>query len=93
MATTKTDDGREITAPIIHLNGSSATALCEGFRCVYDALKAAEEVMAQAAPHGRDYYPEPGSFERARDEYRARRDVLDRLLEDYAALALSTVGD
>lgn len=46
-----------ITAPLVHLNGTSKESLLEVRETAYGALYAAYEALRQVAPHKRDYYP------------------------------------
>ncbi len=45
-------------APTVHLNGTGREELERQLRVAYEALGAALVLMADAAPHGRDYYPQ-----------------------------------
>lgn len=59
--------------PSIHLNGTSAGALFDGYVKAMLAVDAAIEKLAQASPHGRDYYPQgDDAFDKARAEHTAR---------------------
>lgn len=77
-------------APTIHLNGSSAKSLREGYCEVFRAINNALDKLAQAAPHGRDYYvqKDPDAFEKARKEHRARVDALVKVREEMQGLAI-----
>lgn len=44
--------------PTIHLNGTSRDTLLEQVTDAYSAVKAAIAAVQQAAPNGRDYYPQ-----------------------------------
>jgi hypothetical protein len=73
--------------PIIHLNGTSKGALLDQ-RCeVLAALRKAQEALAEMAPNGRDYYPEPGRFEKAVAQHTARAERLRELYRDLEAEA------
>lgn len=72
--------------PTIHLNGTSAEALEKQYKEVYQAVDAALNMHAQAAPHARDYYvQEDGAYEVARVEHAGRtlklKTVRSELLE------------
>ncbi len=79
-----------MTKPTIHSNGSSAADLFEGFAEVTGAIRRALSKMQNAAPHGRDYYPQGDRaiFEATR-EHEARLDKLTSVLREYEALAES----
>jgi hypothetical protein len=47
-----------IKTPTIHLNGTSKQELLDQYLNVLKALKAASDALCEAAPHGRDYYPQ-----------------------------------
>jgi len=44
--------------PTIHINGTSAKELLEQLRNASVAVREARGALQQAAPHGRDYYPQ-----------------------------------
>jgi hypothetical protein len=60
-----------IQLPIIHINGSGLNLIKE-FLSVRTNLSAAIDALRQAAPHPRDYYPVPGSYDRALNDYESR---------------------
>lgn len=66
----------DIVTPIIHLNGTSKERLFEARECVYHALCNLYALMAEIAPNGRDYYPEPGRMERAIEQHQRRSKVI-----------------
>lgn len=70
-----------VVHPILHLNGTGRGDLLEQREAVYDALGAALHWLEKAAPNARDYYPEPGLFDKAVEQYRRRR----RMLKDLQA--------
>jgi hypothetical protein len=53
MTTTKT-----LRKPTVHLNGTSPDALFEQLANVNGAIRKAISTLQEAAPHGRDYYPQ-----------------------------------
>jgi pantothenate synthetase len=72
------------TFPTIHLNGTSIEALLEQNRQVSRALRATLEAMSEAAPHGRDYYPQGSeALGQALAEHKSRVDQILSLLEEY----------
>lgn len=75
----------ELIHPIFHLNGTGRGDLLEQREAVYDALGAALYWLEKMAPNARDYYPEPGLFDRAVLQYRRRRRMLKDLQADIEA--------
>lgn len=72
------------THPSVHLNGTSVEALLEQNRKVSRALRTTLEAMSEAAPHGRDYYPQGSeALGKAMAEHKARVDQITGLLEEY----------
>ncbi len=80
----------KLTFPIIHLNGTSANSLLEGYRdaahCLYDCIA----LVQKTGPHGRDYYvsKDPQALEKATQDHRARLEKLASVLEDLQELAI-----
>jgi hypothetical protein len=82
--------------PTIHLNGTDAQSLFDGYKAAHEAIKAAQEALAQCAPNGRDYYvqkTESGDWtdvptNEAIYEHRARMAALETIERDLEALAL-----
>ena len=44
--------------PTVHLNGTGKAALVDGIEAAHRAVAAALDALAEAAPNGRDYYPQ-----------------------------------
>lgn len=66
-----------IAFPTVHINGSSAESLMDGFETAIEALRRAIECVGDTAPHARDYYiQDPGEFERAKQQHAARIEAL-----------------
>jgi len=64
---------KEIMLPTIHLNGTSLAALAEANDKAHYALLTAIAALAEAAPNGRDYYPQsPDALYKAQDEHYER---------------------
>lgn len=77
-----------MTFPTVHLNGTSAQDLLEGYERAHEALREAMEALAQAAPNGRDYYvQQPGAFESAIAEHQSRMTRLRDVSLELEALA------
>lgn len=74
--------------PTVHLNGTSADELMKQFRDAFDALHKATCLLQQAAPHGRDYYPQgQDTIYQAQKEHRARIDKLIDVKNELLLLA------
>lgn len=80
------------TLPTIHMNGTSARMLYEGYEEAHHALTKAEEALGKIEFNARDYYPVDGSWEKAREEMRARFVALDAMKDELMAI-LSHVSD
>lgn len=73
----------KIITPIVHLNGTAKQVLIDNLIDIREALKTAIDLLAEHAPHGRDYYPEDGRYQKAKAQFMAR---LEKLTEVYQAL-------
>jgi hypothetical protein len=84
-----------MTAPTVHLNGTSAAALLEGYEkataavtaaltalCeATAAVTAALTALGEAAPNARDYYPQgPGAWTNVREAHMADLNALHNVL-------------
>ena len=77
----------ELTAPTIHLNGSSGEELAARLEAAGAALFSAREALALTAPNARDYYPQgPDAHGRARREHDARARRLLEVQEELVQL-------
>lgn len=56
--TAETPDGRTVTVPAVHLNGTSGDELADQLRTAWAAVDAAINALTKAAPSMRDYYPQ-----------------------------------
>lgn len=73
-----------LLVPTVHLNGSSGEHLLEAVRAAFTAVDGAVAKLQDAAPNGRDYYPQgPTAINKA---YEQHRDRLSRLLTVAAEL-------
>lgn len=73
--------------PTIHTNGTSAEALEAQLENAGHALRAALDALGEAAPNGRDYYPQgPDAIRVAVAEHAARVAALRDVLADIEAL-------
>lgn len=76
--------------PSVHLNGTSKDALREQAVEACEALEAALKKMAEAAPHGRDYYPQGEVLVvQAQVEHRFRMQAVEQVASEYRALAFA----
>lgn len=84
----ETEQGNQLQAPAIHLNGTSTSELLAQYRAAVAGVNAAVDALCAARPHARDYYMTEGAYERARDEHEARLDLLVKVRNDMHTLAL-----
>lgn len=76
-----------MTAPTIHLNGTSRDELTAGYYAAMQAVQAAQDATQKTAPNGRDYYPQgPEAYTAARDEHYARLQTLEKIRAELEAL-------
>lgn len=77
-----------MTKPTVHMNGTGADDLVEGFCEGYRAIGEAMETLAKHGPNGRDYYPQgPEAVSAAIAEHRDRLQRLDTLRAELLELA------
>jgi hypothetical protein len=82
-----------IMRPTIHLNGTHPKDLYEGYAEAVDALRVAEKKVQEAAPNGRDYYPQlSGAFLRTQDQHVARLRKLAEVRKELEVI-LESVAD
>lgn len=78
----------QLTAPRIHLNGTSKQELLEQLEAAYLALSNAILALSKAAPHGRDYYPiSDDAIVKATQEHRSRVDRIVSVQMELTQLA------
>lgn len=66
-----------LAVPTIHLNGSGKKNLTEQLENAVIALNNALDALQQAAPHGRDYYPQgDDAYNLAARQHRSRIESL-----------------
>lgn len=71
-----------ITAPTVHLNGTSAKDLWAGYEAAYDAVRAAQEAIGKIEFNARDYYVQsPLAWGKAQDDRYEQRRALDQVEE------------
>jgi hypothetical protein len=69
--------------PTIHLNGTSREELISQLRTAGEALLEARRALENAAPHGRDYYPQgKGAIQQAQTEHYERLRRIDDVYEE-----------
>jgi len=72
----------EIIIPCIHSNGDTSATLKAHLKEQYRTLTQAIRAFEHGAPNARNYYPIPGSFEKARAQYTQRLDTLRTMQHD-----------
>ena len=78
-----------MTLPTLHLNGTTATDLLEGYRRAMDAVQDAQDTVRATAPNGRDYYPQgPDAINAAQEEHASRLAALHRVFDELLELAV-----
>jgi hypothetical protein len=71
-----------ITAPTVHLNGTSAKDLWAGYEEAYDAVRAAQEALGKIEFNARDYYVQDAdAFTKAQDHRYEQRQALAQVEE------------
>lgn len=69
--------------PTVHLNGSAGNVLQAQNEAALKGVEAAIELLAAAAPHGRDYYVQDlGAFGVAASQFAARMTALANIREE-----------
>lgn len=77
-----------MTYPTIHLNGTAAEELRDGYLNASAALHNAALLLDECAPNGRDYYPQgAAAIDQAVAEHAARVKQLAKVYVDLAELA------
>ena len=85
---------KPLTAPTIHINGTSPASLMEGYTKALHALTDAYVALAATAPHMRDYYVQPDGgelFHIARDNHIARLKRIEECKTEIEALGLAVI--
>jgi hypothetical protein len=77
-----------IITPIIHMNGDRRETLLNNLEQAYSAVHEAMEALRQCAGNGRNFYPEPGRFERYEAQHRERQMHLQSVLDSLEAEAI-----
>ena len=80
--------------PTIHLNGTNAQDLCDGYMEALEAVRVAHARLAATAPHGRDYYVQsPGAIQTAITEHTRRLALLELVQEDLNQLMIHCMAE
>jgi hypothetical protein len=77
----------KLAMPLLNLNGSSAKDLIEQLSDACSAVGAAQDALAKASPHGRDYQLNPGDYKLAREQHEARQTALRAIADELEAIA------
>lgn len=74
--------------PTIHINGTSAQNLLDGYCDAAAAVRAALEKVAENGPNARDYYVQlPGAYSEAQREHEKRLADLRRIAVELSEIA------
>lgn len=81
-----------MTIPTVHLNGTKGDDLVEQLCDARSALRDAIKALQNAAPNGRDYYPQgPGAINEAIEQHSRWRQSLEDVYRDLGSLAEAIV--
>lgn len=81
-------------APLIHLNGSGAKSLLDGYCAAWEAVHEAIRALTEAGPNKRDYYPlGDAAWRAALAEHLSRLERLQTVYDELAALAAIVADD
>ncbi len=76
-----------MTIPCIHLNGTAKHVLIEQYFSVLSNLNGTRDMLAEASPNARDYYPlGDDAYRSARKEHEARLQKLDSVIAELNVL-------
>jgi hypothetical protein len=74
--------------PTVHMNGTKGDDLVEQLMDAREALRLAVKALQNAAPNGRDYYPQgPGAINEAIEQHSRWRQSLDDVYRELGSLA------
>ena len=80
--------------PTIHLNGTSRERLAEDYANAAGAVRKAINALNDAAPNGRDYYPQgDAAIGEATREHLERLHKLEAVRDELSAIAQAILGD
>jgi hypothetical protein len=80
------------TLPIIHMNGTSAKDLRDGYLLAMEAVEAARDALRKIEFNARDYYPVDGLWDKARAEMVHRHEALRDMKDELEAIAVHCDG-
>ena len=80
-----------MTSPIVHINGTSADALVDGYMSAAEAVDAAIRAMYETSPHARDYYLIDGLYTKAIEEHASRVDRLRAVSDELKSLVVAVI--
>jgi hypothetical protein len=90
--TTPAPEG-DLVKPTLHLNGSGASSLMDGYTAAAQALRAAVDALACTAPNGRDYYPQgPEAIGKATAQHMDRIRRLQEVQSELVAIRRHAQG-
>ena len=86
-----------LAVPTVHLNGTSKQELLDQLQNAFRAVREAQNVLAKAAPHGRDYYVQDadhpamkgGAIFTAQAQHHARMAKLAGVCEELEQIAIA----
>jgi hypothetical protein len=89
--TEQTPRVEDVVVPAVHLNGTSKDELLRQLADAIHAIEVAEDKLALATPHGRDYYvlPRRDAYEAARAAHERRQAKLRKVREELAEIAVA----
>ena len=80
---------KNLIPQIVNLNGTGAAQLVGNYRAVVEAIDTLQAALADAAPHGRDYQTQPGTYPAAREAWLQRMQVIALLKLEMMDCALN----
>ena len=84
---------KSVIAPTVHLNGTSQDELLKQLADAVNAIRSAETALAEATPHGRDYYIQPGqAWDAAILDHNRRQHALDDVREELELIWQNVYG-
>jgi hypothetical protein len=76
-----------VVLPTVHSNGTSKGELLKQLEDAGRACRQAVRALSEAAPHGRDYYPQgPDAFRQARADHDKRVEAVSKVYEEVMAV-------
>lgn len=83
-----------IVYPVVHSNGTSKNDLLEQHINVLNAIRELSEAMADAMPHGRDYYVhyDPDAFSKAVAQHLEMAKHLKKMLDHFSDVTQNIVN-